>query len=126
MIDLARGVKELHHRVRLNRGFQSDLQWWACFLPAWNGSSMMTGVVRGRHQATLTSGKWGCGAFTTAGEWFQLALPESWREVHITIKELLPIVIGVAIWGRSWTGKTVRCLCDNAAVVAILNSGRST
>ena len=38
MIELARITKELHHRVRLNRGFRSDLCWWACFLPAWNGT----------------------------------------------------------------------------------------
>ena len=34
MIELSKGVRELHHKVRLNRGFRSDLRWWACFLPA--------------------------------------------------------------------------------------------
>ena len=33
--------------------------------------------------------------------------------------------MAVAIWGKVWRGKTVRCVCDNAAVVAIVNSGRS-
>ena len=33
------------------------------------------------------------------GTWFQLELHGSWREVHITVKELLPIVLGVAVWG---------------------------
>ena len=44
---------------------------------------------------------------------------------HITIKELLPIVLGVALWGKQWVGKTVRCRCDNAAAVAAVNSGSS-
>ena len=35
----------------------------------------------------------------------------------------MPIVVGCAVWGHAWKGKTVRCLCDNAAVVAILRSG---
>ena len=55
MIELAR---------RSNRGFRSDLCWWACFLPAWNGTGMMAGVVKGSPQVVLTSdasGSWGCG-----------------------------------------------------------------
>ena len=71
------------------------------------------------------SGSWGCGAFTSTSQWFQLALPDSWQEVHITVKELLPIVLAAATWGPLWLGFTVSCRCDNAAVVAIVNSGRS-
>ena len=115
------------HRVRLNRGFRSNLCWWACFLPGWNGTSMMASVVKSS-QVVLTSdasGSWGCGVFTSAGECFQLELLSSWDGIHITIKELLPIVIGAAVWGSQWRGMSVRCLCDNAAVVAIVNSGRS-
>ena len=48
-----------------------------------------------------------------------------WSDVHITAKELLPIVLGVAVWGPRWKGRTVLCRCDNAAVVAIVNLGRS-
>ena len=39
------------------------------------------------------------------------------------VKELQPIVLGVAVWGSSWQGYTVQCLCDNAAVVAISEFG---
>ena len=48
--------------------------------------------------------------------------PGKWR---LIVKELLPIVLSCAIWGGYWRGKTVKCLCDNVAVVAIINSGRS-
>ncbi len=109
-------------------GFRSDVAWWATFLPAWNGTSMMRRVCKGGYVATVTSdasGNWGCGAFTSRGEWFQLQWPESWREVHITVKELLPVVMALAVWGYQWSGKSVRCLCDNAAVVAIINTGTS-
>ena len=41
----------------------------------------------------------------------------------ITAKEMLPIVLAVAVWGGQWQGKTVRCWCDNAAVVAAVKSG---
>ena len=78
--------------------------------------------------ATITSdasGMWGCDAFSSRGEWFQLEWPDSWRELHITIQELLPIVLSVALWGGQWHDSTVRCRCDNAAVVAIVNKGTS-
>ena len=52
-----------------------------------------------------------------------LEWPYAWRSIHITVKELLPIVMGVALWGRQWQGGSVVCRCDNAAVVAILKSG---
>ncbi len=117
----------MYYTVWLNKSFRSDLQWWTCFLPTWNGVGMMSGIVPARYVGTITldvSGSWGCGAFESSGEWFQLKLPESWSSIHITVKELLPIVTGIALWGRKWHGQTVHCLCDNAAVVAIIKSGR--
>ena len=128
MINLSKTARRPHHNIRLNKGFRSDLQWWATFLPAWNGVSMMGGGARSRCAATITSdasGSWGCGAFSSVGEWFQIEWSEGWKEFHITVKELLPIVVGVALWGAQWSGKAVRCLCDNAAVVAVVNSGSS-
>lgn len=71
------------------------------------------------------SGNWGCGAYMSQGGWFQFQWPDSWATVHITIKELLPIIMACAIWGHDWRGKTVKCMCDNAAVVAIINSSKS-
>ena len=126
MFALLKGVKRSYHNVRLNTGFRSDLLWWATFLPLWNGVSMMARVSSLSHTLTSdTSGSWGCGAYSSEGEWFQLKWPEAWSEVHITVKELLPIVIAVALWGNHWENKVVRCRCDNAAVVAVVNSGTS-
>ncbi len=50
---------------------------------------------------------------------------KSFEKVHITVKELAPIILAAMIWGQSWKGKTVRARCDNTAVVAIVNSGTS-
>ena len=46
-------------------------------------------------------------------------------ESHITVKELVPIVISVAIWGHSWREETVLVQCDNMAVVNIVNQKSS-
>ena len=67
---------------------------------------------------------WGCGAFN-GKEWFQLQWSSSTTHHHITIQELIPIVISIALWGKQWSGKTVQIHCDYAAVVAIINSGDS-
>ena len=114
--------------MRLNNAFHSDLHWWHLFLEDWNGVALCSSVVQRPLAGTITSdasGRWGCGAFTEKREWFQFCWPASWDNVHITVKELLPIVVACAVWGHQWQGATVRCLCDNAAVVAIVKSGTS-
>ena len=128
MINLAATVRELHYKIRLNKSFRSDLEWWACFLPAWNGVGMMAGVTPASPTGSITSdasGSWGCGAFTSAGEWFQLVLPESWNGIHISNKGTATDSDRDSSVGEQWRGKTVRCWCDNAAVVAIIRSGSS-
>ena len=74
---------------------------------------------------TLTSdtsgGWWGCGAWHNQ-KWFQLTWDERTSNVHIAIKELIPIMIAALVWGRLWTGGRVIAHCDNTAVVSVLNS----
>ena len=70
------------------------------------------------------SGSWGCGAFC-GEDWFQFQWPESLQDYQITVKELIPIVLAAAVWGKDWLGKNVMAYCDNSAVVAIINKGDS-
>ena len=77
-------------------------------------------------QLTVTSdasGSWGCGAVSDSGEYFQVQWPSSWVTTNIAIKEMVPVVIAVAIWGRKWTESTLRVRSDNMAVVHALTSG---
>ena len=100
MIDLSMSVRELHHHIRLRAGFHTDLQWWAVFLRRWNGICMMASLGRNTPEATVTSdasGTWGCGAFSDSGRWFQCEWQGAWSDVHITAKELLPVVIACAL-----------------------------
>ena len=55
MIELSTTAHELYHHIRLNRGFQSDLEWWALFLSEWNGVGMMVAAGRATPQVVLTS-----------------------------------------------------------------------
>ena len=55
-------------------------------------------------------------------QWFQLQWPDSLAEVDIAVKQLVPIVVAAAIWGRLWYHSHVCFHSDNMAVVSILHS----
>ena len=127
LIDLAKLAKHPNHYVRLNTDARSDIEWWWQFASTWNGISMMFEARRESCDVALVSdasGSWGCGAYCN-GKWFQLQWAGLWANSHIAIKELTPIVLAAAVWGRGWSGKSVMAHCDNAAVVSVINSGSS-
>lgn len=125
LFDLSTTVKKPHHHLNLSSGARSDLAWWREFIEQWNGVSLMSVAGDQSPEVTLTSdasGTWGCGAYWKEG-WFQLEWRNTTCPAHqnIAIKEMIPIVVASAIWGRRWSGKVVCCRCDNSAVVAVLN-----
>lgn len=127
LIDLLSVAKRPHHHIRLGHEARSDIEWWHCYATKWNGVSMLQSQSRENPDIVMTSdasGSWGCGAFC-GRRWFQLEWSGFLESAHITIKELVPIVLGAAVWGRDWCGLSVRALCDNAAVVSIINWGNS-
>ena len=112
---------ERHHFVHLDQVAKADLARWHCFLQSWHGALFI--VPEGPPSIRVhsdASGSFGCGAFTSASQWFQVQWPESWADVDILAKEMVPIVLAAAIWGGSWKGRRVCFLSDNAAVVAII------
>ena len=116
-------AKAPHHHIRLNRHFRGDLAWWAAFARQWNGVALLPEIKEAPPVclATDASGGWGCGGWS-GSHWFQLQWPRELMEKSIAIKELVPIVIAVAIWGQKWARRRVLCHCDNAAVVAVVKS----
>ncbi len=122
-------MQQLDRFVRLIREARVDIEWWSQFGQEWNGTSMMWHAGRWRPEVVVTSdasGRWECGAWWES-EWFQLqwqGLGES-ATYGITAKELLPIVVATASWGKMLQGRAVLARCDNMAVVAIVNLGSS-
>ena len=51
---------------------------------------------------TDASGHWGCGAVQSKS-WFQYAWAAMWQSFPIATKEMLPIVMALAVWGRKWS-----------------------
>ena len=113
--------------VRLNVSARSDIQWWSLFAARWNGTSMLMRFDRANPQISVTSdasGTWGCGAYE-GDKWLQFAWPTTMEASHISVREMIPVVMAAALWGQYWTGKSVRFFSDNSAVVALINSGSS-
>lgn len=82
--------------------------WWAIFSENWNG-------INASEVATHTffsdaSGSWGCGA-AWHNQWLQLEWPQTWQSVKIAVKELVPAVLAMAMWGLVWSRKKVEVRC---------------
>ena len=113
-----------NYHVRLNLPTMADILWWHLFISTWNGISMLWDL--GKQSANIistsdASGLWGCGAFNE-NRWFHCKWSPRVMHLHIATKEMIPIVISVAIYGNQWTGKIIHFRIDNIAVVHVMNS----
>lgn len=115
-------TKAPHQCVRLNAAARADLLWWKCLLHCWNGSSFFPLPTPAAQVYSDASGTFGCGAVVAGLGWFQVAWPREWQDTDISVKELVPVVVAAALWGKYWAGKHIRFHSDNMAVVAVLNS----
>ncbi len=73
---------------------------------------------------TDASGSWGCGAWHNAS-WYQVAWDNQAHAFSIAAKELVPIILACAAWGKVSYACQVRCRCDNQVVVSALRSRSS-
>ena len=97
LFSLLSSVKQPNHFIRLNRQVRADLRWWQYFLQSWNGVSLLPTGEASVHVFSDASGSFGCGAFTLNSGWFQLQWPQSWADIDISSKEMVPVVVcGVA------------------------------
>ena len=66
------------------------------------------------------SGSFGSGAILGSVQWLQVSWPRTWSSIDIVAKELFPIVVAAAVWGRAWYKALVEFHSDNMAVVEII------
>ena len=131
LFELLAVARKKHFYIRLNESFRSDLMWWSLFLAPLNHSPLMRSLIPDSQRVWFSSdasGSIGCGALW-APYWMQLKWFDT-NEIRleqdsITFKELLPIVLASALWGRSWKNQSVVVQCDNQGAVAGVNSGYS-
>ena len=128
MIDLASTETNLKSTITLDDSFKLDLAWWRSFIASWNGRSFLSSPKwlpnTSLNLFTDSSGCIGYGAYYQY-HWFQGTWNSSQLAMSIQWKELYPIVLAAATWGPYWSKRRILFLCDNQAVVSILQSGTS-
>ena len=126
LIETMEVAKHADHWVCLNALFHSHLLWWDTFLVEWNSVSMLW--LRNLYRKVIltsdVSGTWGSGAFANSQR-FQVEWSNEFKAFLIHVKELIPIVIGAIIWRCDWSGEIVRFICNNQAIVEVVNRGYS-
>ena len=120
LIDAMSRLKAANHLTRLDQRCKADLAWWHTYIEAWNGTGLFPRLPDGPSITTDASGSWGTGAFISLDHaWFQIQWPDSWSATNIAAKELLPIVVALAIWGHRCAVTRVTLYSDNYAVVQL-------
>jgi hypothetical protein len=124
---LATGSRKFRH-IALTADARADIVAWLFFLENFNGISVFPDHFVSPADALKlysdAAGSLGFGAIF-GSKWFYGRWPSDIADLHITIKELFPIVLIAEMWGPSLANKRVLFHCDNAAVVAIVNSQTS-
>ena len=128
LFDLTRGITQPYHHIRLRKYCKDDLRVWLEFLNSFNGKYFFFDDSWIRSDsiqlATDASGSIGYGA-VLGNSWFQGTWNEEWKGQNITLLEFYPIVLAIEIWGRRFANKSILFLCDNEALVHVINKQTS-
>ena len=123
IINLTIGLSKSFHHVRINSEARADALAWLQFLEQFNGVSMFLNDPWLRSE-TLQLGTDASGmgyAAVFGSKWFTGIWPVDWNFRDITAKELFPIVLAIKIWAPLLKNHKILFLCDNMAVVNIIN-----
>lgn len=114
LTDLTKKVSKPNHRFTLTRESRKDIQAWLLFLQSFNGKQLLV-EQRWVHNTALhlhtdASGNIGFGAIF-GSHWLYSAWPPKLAHLHITYKELFPIVVALVIWGMYRVTYGQCCCC---------------
>ena len=99
-IPLLKMATKQHHHIRLSVEIRSDLAWWKLLASFWNGTALVIPPNCTAYMVTTdTPGSWGCGAWFE-NSWFSIKWEQNHSTLHITVKEIVPIIISAIIWGH--------------------------
>ena len=122
MLELLRNNHD-KSKISLDKFFFRDLNWFLVFLKNFNGVTyydIKTNPTQVHLDASLTALG---GSFNDMV--YTLPLHPIIRHLHITQLEMLNIVVALKIWANVWKDQRITLLCDNLAVVEVLNNGKT-
>ena len=130
LIDLTTAAHRKHHYVKLTASAHADIYAWLEFLTHFNGISIFLHDQFTPSESIKiysdASGSMTIGFAAVFGSrWFAGEWDDAWQQVHITSKELFPIVLALEMWGHLLPSHKILFLTDNAAVLEIVNKQTS-
>ena len=90
------------HHIHLNSTARADIIWWYRFAEKWNGISLLWDSHTLHPEFNIysdVSGSWGCEGYWGL-HWFHFKWPDHLCALPIAAKELIPVVVGAAIFGH--------------------------
>lgn len=127
LFDLLPRLQHPFHFIRLKSEARHDLQTWQHFLEHYNGVTFFRSLktVDGRDiNMASDASKLGLGA-CFGSSWIQAPFPPSWQQLHITILELYPVFLMIAVFGHKLKNHNITFYCDNTGVTDIINKQSS-
>ena len=109
--------------ISLTSEFRRDLQWFAKFLPSYNGVNYYDhrSVDHIIELDACLTGLGGCvGRFV-----YHLPLAHGYANCGIVQLEMVNILLAMRLFWRLWSTKKILVRCDNYAVVTVLRSGKT-
>lgn len=129
IIDLLKRLKHNHHRVSLDKEFRKDISWWINFIAVYNGVSIICDVLWSAPDCVFATDACltGCGGVCGRSV-FHAPFPDWVLQQFTAIHQLefLAFLVAIRLWGPLWAGLRVQVYCDNAAVVTVINSGKTS
>lgn len=125
LFDLLKGHRKTHH-IFITREARADLRAWECFCTSFNGRSFFR-ILSAQPDFKIFTDASGtiAGAAVFGAEWLVYPWPKYLDNSHITVKELVPVNLAISTWGEFMRNRRVRAICDNTAVVHIINNQSS-
>lgn len=123
IIDLTKDIQKPYHKRRLTKSAKADLTTWSLFIESFNGKGLIQSpqleTSISLHMYTYASNM-GFGAFVGT-HWFAHERTPSWLDLHISVREMYPIILAIEFWEGEVKNKHIQFHCDNIAVVYAIN-----
>ena len=109
--------------VKMDQETIKDVQWWQKYMHHYNGVLLMW-------LEQLEDTAFGTDASLTGiggkcqNQYFKHKLIVS-KDTNIAHLEMLALIIGLKLWIKELTGTRIQALCDNMAVLEVVNRGRA-
>ena len=122
LIDLTIGVKRPFHHIRITSEARKDIQAWMLFLREFDGLMYFRHINWSSSDTislyTDSSNKGYAAMF--GSHWTYGTWPDTWKQYHITIKEMFPITLALSLWADKLRNHRIIFVTDNQAIAHCL------